>query len=274
MAFRYLTADQHPTFTPLARFRLRNLTQMDAHFLRALRLCHDAGMVEIKRVALDGTKVKASASKHKVMSHRRMFEKEKQLDEDIRKIIQEYFRKIQETDEAEDREFGEDNNHYHSIPGVKNKQGRLEKIRAAKKALGRREIAKTRAAGKEDLPVDPKAQINFTDADSRIMPDGANHGSFVQANDCQAMVDEKAQIVVAAETTQSPNDKEQRVPMVNATFRITDYGSDPSGSGCRCGISRRGRHPGGGGTQHLCLLSAGQRVVDGTIDVSPRTATG
>ena len=157
----------------------------------------------------------------KAMSHGRMVEKEKQLDEEIRKSIQEYFRKVAETDEEEDREFGKDNNPYNTIPGVKTKADRLAKIREAKKALEEREREKAQAAGKEDAPLDPKAQIHFTDEDSRIMPDGANRGSFVQAYNCQAMVDEKAQIIVAAEATQSPNDKEQMVPLVNASIRNT-----------------------------------------------------
>ena len=220
VACRYLAADQHPTFTPLARFRLRNLKQMDRLFLDVLRMCQEAGLVAMERVALDGTKVKASASKHKAMSHGRMAEKEKQLDEELRKNIQEYFRKVAETDAEEDRRFG-DTNPYNAIPGVRSKKDRLEKIRAAKKALEEREKAKAMAAGKEEAPIDPKAQINFTDEDSRIMPDGANRGSFVQAYNCQAMVDEKAQVIVAAETTQSPNDKGQMVPMVNATIRNT-----------------------------------------------------
>ncbi len=97
----------------------------------------------------------------------------------------------------------------------------MEKIRAARKRLEEREKEKAKVAGKEGALIDPKAQINFTDADSRIMPDGANRGSFVQAYNCQAMVDETAQIIVAAEATQSPNDKEQMVPMVNATIRNT-----------------------------------------------------
>ncbi len=221
LAFRFLAADQHPTFTPLARFRLRNLAQMDSLFLQVLRLCQHAGLVGMKRLALDGTKGKASASKNKAMSHGRMVEKEKQLDEEIRKSIQEYFRKGAETDEEEDREFGKDNNPYNTIPGVKTKADRLAKIREAKKALEEQEREKAKAAGKEDAPLDPKAQINFTDEDSRIMPDGANRGSFVQAYNCQAMVDEKAQVIVAAEATQSPNDKEQMVPMVNASIRNT-----------------------------------------------------
>ena len=155
------------------------------------------------------------------MSHGRMVEKEKQLDEELRKSIEAYFRQVAEADKEEDQKFGKDENPYNAIPGVKTKKDRLEKIRAARKALEEREKAKAQAVGKEDAPIDPKAQINFTDPESRIMPDGANRGSFVQAYNCQAMVDGKAQVIVAAEATQSPNDKEQMVPMANATIRNT-----------------------------------------------------
>ncbi|MGI0052896.1 MAG: transposase, partial [Thermoplasmata archaeon] len=133
--------------------------------------------------------------------------------------IEEYFRKVAETDAEEDRKFGKGNNPYHTIPGIKTKKDRLDRIRKAREALEERERQKARAAGKDEGPIDPKAQYNFTDLESRIMPDGANRGSFVQAYNCQAMVDEKAQIIVAAEVTQDPNDKRQSVPMVNATIR-------------------------------------------------------
>ncbi len=222
LAFRYLAADQHPTFTPLARFRLRNLANMDRLFLDVLRMCQEAGLVGMARLALDGTKVKASASKHKAMSHGRMVEKEKQLDEELRKNIQEFLRKGIEVDAEEDRLYGDTNPYLHELPeGWKTKKEQLEKIRAARKRLEEREKEKAKAAGKEDAPIDPKVQINFTDPESRIMPDGANRGSFVQAYNCQAMVDEKAQIIVAAEATQAPQDQQQMVPMVNATIRNT-----------------------------------------------------
>ncbi|EQD77368.1 transposase, IS4 family protein, partial [mine drainage metagenome] len=96
----------HPTFTPLARFRERNLANMDRLFLEVLRLCQEANRVGLGRVALDGTKVKASASKHKAMSHGRMLEKEKQLDEELRASIQEFLRKGPAVDAEEDRKFG------------------------------------------------------------------------------------------------------------------------------------------------------------------------
>ncbi|MGI0155335.1 MAG: IS1182 family transposase, partial [Thermoplasmata archaeon] len=224
VAFRFLAANQHPTFTPLARFRERNLVHMDRLFLDVLRLCQEAGLVGMARLALDGTKVKANASKHKAMSHGKMLEKEQQLDDELRRSIQEYLRKGIEIDQEEDRKFGKENNPYlHELPeGWRTAKERLERIRAARKRLEEREKAKAQAAGKDDTPIDPKAQINFTDPDSRIMPDGANRGSFVQAYNCQAMVDEKAQIIVAAEVTQDPTDKRQMVPMVNATIRNTE----------------------------------------------------
>ncbi len=221
MAFRWLAVDQHPTYSTLARFRERNLTSFEALFLRVLKLCPEAGLVELGRVALDGTKVKANASKHRSMSHGKMLEKEQQLDEELKKNIGEYFRKVAETDAQEDRKFGKGNNPYNSIPGVKSKADRREKIRKAIEALEERERQKARAAGRAEAPIDPKTQYNFTDPESRIMPDGANRGSFVQAYNCPAVVDERAQIIVAAEVIQAPQDQRQMVPMVDATVRNT-----------------------------------------------------
>jgi transposase len=217
VAFRWLAADQHPTYSTLSRFRERNLGNFHALFLRVLKLCQEADLIGGTRMALDGTKVKANASKHKAMSHGRMLEKEKQLDEELKKSIEEYFRKVAENDAEEDRRFGKGNNPYNSIPGVKTAADRREKIRKAIEALEERERQKAKAAGREAAPVDPKTQYNFTDPESRIMPDGANRGSFVQAYNCQAMVDEKTQIIVAAEATPSPNDQRQLVPMTELT---------------------------------------------------------
>lgn len=164
-------------------------------------------------MALDGTKVKANASKHRAMSHGKMLEQEKQLDEELKKSIAEYFRMVAENDAEEDRRFGKGNNPYNAIPGVNTAADRREKIRKAIEALEERERKKAKAAGRETVAVDPKTQYNFTDPESRNMPDGANRGSFIQAYNCQAMVDEKAQIIVAAEATQAPQDQRQLVPM-------------------------------------------------------------
>ncbi len=106
VAFRWLAVDQHPTYSTLARFRERNLGNFHALFLRVLKLCQEADLVGGTRMALDGTKVKANASKHRAMSHGKMLEKERQLDEELRKSIDEYFRKVAENDAEEDRRFG------------------------------------------------------------------------------------------------------------------------------------------------------------------------
>lgn len=219
VAFRWLAVDQHPTYSTLARFRERNLANFHALFLRVLKLCQEADLVGLGRMALDGTKVKANASKHKSMSLGKMHEKEKQLDEELHRSIEEYFRKVAETDAEEDRKFGKGNNPYNSIPGVKTKADRREKIRKAIEALEERERQKAKAVGRKAAPIDPKTQYNFTDPESRIMPDGANRGSFVQAYNCQAMVDANAQIIVAAEATQAPQDLRQLVPMTDVTIR-------------------------------------------------------
>lgn len=217
VAFRWLAADQHPTYSTLSRFRERNLANFHALFLRVLKLCPEADLIGGTRMALDGTKVKANASKPKAMSHGKKLEKEQQLDEELKKSIAEYFRKVAENDAEEDRRFGKGNNPYNSIPGGKTAADRREKIRKAIEALEERERKKAKAAGREPGPIDPKTQYNFTDPESRIMPDGANRGSFVQAYNCQAMVDEKTQIIVAAEATQAPQDQRQLVPMTELT---------------------------------------------------------
>jgi hypothetical protein len=219
VAFRWLATDQHPTYSTLSRFRERNLANFRTLFLRVLKLCQEADLIGGTRMALDGTKVKASASKHKAMSHGKMLEKEKQLDEELRKSIEEYFRKVAENDAEEDKKFGKGNNPYLGDPTIKSKKDRLEKIRRAEEAIAERERQKANAAGREVAPIDPKTQYNFTDPESWIMPDVANRGSFVQAYNCQAMVDEKAQIIVAAEATQAPQDQRQLVPMTELTMR-------------------------------------------------------
>jgi transposase len=220
VAFRWLAADQHPTYSTLSRFRERNLANFHVLFLRVVKLCQEADLIGGTRFALDGTKVKANASKHKAMSHKKLLEKERQLDEELKKSIEEYFRKVAENDAEEDRRFGKGNNPYNVIPGVKTAADRREKIRKAIEALEERERQKAKGAGAEAGPVDPKTQYNFTDPESRIMPDGANRGSFVQAYNGQAMVDEKHQIIVAAEATQAPQDQRQLVPMTEMAREI------------------------------------------------------
>jgi len=239
VAFRYLAADQHPDHDSIASFRQTHLQSLAELFTQALRLCDKAGLVKLGHVAIDGTKLKANASKHKAMSYERMVEKEKQLREEVDKLLAQ----AAQADTAEDAKYGKGNRGDELPAELARRESRLQKIAEAKAAL--EQEARERAAvekavaeakleerrrqeeaqGKkfggrppqvpdpEQAKPEPKAQRNFTDPESRIMKDGATK-SFMQAYNAQAAVDSHAQIIVAAAVTQEANDKKQLLPML------------------------------------------------------------
>jgi len=241
VAFRVLAANQHPDHDSIAGFRKRHLQALAGLFLQVLRLCEKAGLVKLGHVATDGTKIRANASKHKAMSYGRMAEAEKKLEAEITALLEE----AQRIDDAEDALHGKDKRGDELPEELQRRESRLKKIREAKAALEEeaREAAKQKAAearakieerkrtaeetgrrpGGHDpkVPVpdlavpDEKAQKNFTDPESRIMKDGATK-SFEQCYNAQAVVDAHAQIIVAAEVVQTPTDKQQLVPMLEA----------------------------------------------------------
>ena len=102
VAFRYLAADAHPDHTTIADFRKEHLANLGQLFVQVLQLCQRAGLVKLGHVALDGTKVKANASKHKAMSYARMGATEKQLEEEVQALLQEAAR----VDAEEDGKYG------------------------------------------------------------------------------------------------------------------------------------------------------------------------
>ena len=240
VAFRYLCADQHRDHDTIAAFRQQHLPVLAQLFTQVLQLCNKAGLVKLGHVAIDGTKLQANASKHRAMSYDRMEEKEKQLKAEVEKLLAQ----AAETDAAEDAQYGKGKRGDELTCELARRESRLKKIAEAKAALEqeareRAEVAKKAAEEKmeerrkkeqergkkfgglppqvpdpEQARPDPKAQRNFTDRESRIMPDGGRKGSFVQAYNAQIAVDGAAQIIVAAAITQESNDKRQLAPML------------------------------------------------------------
>ena len=243
VAFRYLSADQHPDHDTIATFRKRHLKALAELFTQALLLCEKAGLVKLGHVALDGTKIKANASKHKAMSYDRMGETEQRLKQEIDALL----KQADEADAAEDAQYGKGKRGDELPEELARRESRLKKLQEAKAALeeeARQKAEEQRAATEarhaaQPVPVphasvtaptqatepdqpEPqqalpkaKAQRNFTDPESRIMPDGANKGSFLQGYNAQIAVDAKRQIIVAADLTQQTNDRQQLLPMLD-----------------------------------------------------------
>ena len=217
IAFRVLAANNTPDFRTISDFRKDNLDALSGLFLQVLALCQQAGLVKLGHVALDGTKVKANASKHKAMSYQRMKEKETQLAAEVAELL----RRAQEADEEEDRRYGQDKRGDELPEELAFRKGRLEKIREAMAALEAEAQAAAEAEGKEHPGVpDDQAQRNFTDAESRIMP-GPGGRDFLQAYNCQAVVDHAHQVIVAARATNQSSDQQQAVVMIEETMRNT-----------------------------------------------------
>ena len=189
-------------------------------FLQVLALCQLAGLAKLGHVALDGTKVKANASKHKAMSYGRMKERSAQLAAEVAELL----RRAQAADEEEDRRYGRDKRGDELPKELAFREGRLEKIREAMAALEAEAQAEAELAegvGKEQSGVpDDKAQRNFTDAESRIMPAPGGR-DFVQAYNCQAVVDSDHQVIVAAQATSQASDKQQAVAMIEEAIANT-----------------------------------------------------
>ena len=220
IAFRVLAANSTPDFRTISDFRKDNLAELSDLFLQVLALCQLAGLAKLGHVALDGTKVKANASKHKAMSYGRMKERSAQLAAEVAELL----RRAQAADEEEDRRYGRDKRGDELPKELAFREGRLEKIREAMAALEAEAQAEAELAegvGKEQSGVpDDKAQRNFTDAESRIMPAPGGR-DFVQAYNCQAVVDSDHQVIVAAQATSQASDKQQAVAMIEEAIANT-----------------------------------------------------
>jgi len=227
-AYRVIVGDDVPDFRTISDFRKLHLPALQGLFVEVLKLCAAAGLVKVGLVSLDGAKVKANASRHKAMSYEYMKKEEERLHKEIAELLA----KAKSADETEDALHGVDKRGDELPEELARREGRLAKIREAKKALetqaleaARAEEARRdakdeqrRAAGetvRKRKPVDtdpkPKAQYNFTDPESKIMK--VSNKGFDQCGNAQAVANEE-QIIIAADVTPQANDKRQVVPMV------------------------------------------------------------
>ena len=238
IAFRVLAADNFPAHRTIRDFRAQHLSEFTDLFTQVVHLAREMGLLKLGTIAVDGTKIKANASRHKAMSYARMQTAEVELKAQIAGLLQ----KAARTDEAENNEPELD------IPAeLERRQARLAAIEAAKARLQERQSQSDTARGRRPddgrKPTDkdgkpkagrpyqrdfgvpaPKAQSSFTDPDSRIMKRAG--GGFDYSYNAQTAVDQSRHIIVAAEVVNSSTDV-QHLPMVlNAV--LTHTGSPPA----------------------------------------------
>ena len=230
VAFRVLGADNFPAHRTIRDFRALHLSEFTELFTQVVRLAREMGLVKLGTIAVDGTKIKANASRHKAMSYGRMQTTEIELKAQIAALMQ----KAKNTDEAEKNEPELD------IPAeIERRQARLVAIAAAKARLEERQrqadTQRARTPDDERKPKDkdgkpkggkpyqrdfgvptPKAQDSFTDPESRIMKRAG--GGFDYSYNAQTAVDETAHIIVAAEVVNTSSDAQQ-LPMVLAAVK-------------------------------------------------------
>ena len=228
VTFRVIVGEDIPNFRTISDFRKLHLKELEGLFVQGLRLCAEAGLVKVGLVSLDGTKMKANASRHKAMSYEYMQKEEERL----RKEMAELLAQAESTDAAEDDLHGREARGDELPAELARRETRLAKIQEAKKALEEQALAAAqaeearrqveddarRAAGETprarapvDPTPDPKAQRNFTDPESKIMK--VSNKGFDQCGNAQAVCNEE-QIIVAADVTDQANDKRQVQPMV------------------------------------------------------------
>jgi len=228
VAFRWLSANTAPDYRSVSRFRRRHLDAMDDLFAQVLVLCANAGLVKLGRVALDGTKLDASASSRTAMSYGRLVKRIPEVEAEVAKLLAE----AEAIDAAEDAEFGVDRRGDELPVELATREARLVKMREAKAAIEAEAAERAAAqaaekacqAAKTDDEIEaaadeaarsavprPKAQRSFTDPDARMMK--TNRG-FGYAYNAQAAADEHSQVIVAGYVTQAPTDINQLLGML------------------------------------------------------------
>ena len=227
VAFRILVGEDIPDFRRIAEFRARHLQHLQALFLEVLMLCREAGLLKVGRLSLDGTKIKANASRNKAMSYDRMGPEAERLQQEIDALLA----RAAEADTSEDDQFGDLSGE--DIPDeLKRRESRLAKILEAQAALeeaarqkAQDHVDKMEAEGRrhrthpDEAVPDAKAQRNFTDPESKIMK--TSNKGFDQCGNAQAVANEQ-QIIIAADVTNQANDVRQTVPMTDQAIAHLD----------------------------------------------------
>jgi transposase len=250
--FMMIVAGDPPDFRTISEFRRRHLKALAALFVQVLRLAEKAGLVKLGHVALDGTKIKANASKHKAMSYARMKKREVELAAEVDRWLKAAEAADREEDERHGSKRGDE------MPDwVADKQKRLAKIRqaraeleaeakaAAEEEMRRREQAeaqrKAEGRNKSGRPPAPpkqepdgKTQRNFTDPESRILK---TKDGYIQGYNAQAAVDAAAQVIVAHALTQSTSDQDQLVPLIDGIK--ANLGTNPKEASADAGYCSR-----------------------------------
>jgi transposase len=216
VACMYLVGGAKPDYHTIGEFRQRFSEELKGIFVQVLVLCAEAGMVRLGHVSLDGTKLRANASKHKAMSYARMVEKEAALAAEVEGWLE----AGEEEDAAEDAEHGPEDDGWSLPKEMQRKSERLERIREAKARLEERGREQAQAKGEdpEKAEVPAKAQSNFTDPESRIMKSSEG---FQQCYNAQVAVDADSQVIVACEVSNAPTDIQRLRPMLEQVHEHT-----------------------------------------------------
>jgi transposase len=235
VAYRVLAAGNFPAHRTIAEFRQQHLAVFEALFVQVVQIAREAGVVRLGTLAIDGTKVKANASKHKAMSYGRMLEQERQLRAQIAALTAQ----AEATDAVEDATQGPEVRGDELPAELQRREGRLAKIHAAKARLEARQAHADRAKGRtpddgrkgrgtkpfaRDFGVPPDdAQDNFTDPESRIMKTSSGYD---QCYNGQIAVDEASQMIVATGLTNCAADNAELLPLIDRTHAT--LGADPT----------------------------------------------
>ena len=194
VAFRVISGEEHPHFTTINQFRLDHGEALGRLFVEVLRLCEAAGLVKLGTVALDGTKIKAAASKHKAMSYKRINEEEKRLQDQVTELL----RRAAQADREEDELYGRGQDREDLPEELARRETRLQRLREAKAAL-EKEAAEGRA-----LELREQAQKQEQRVNNPFLPAHERKRSGTRAAKARKQAD--------AVAPEKPTDKDRQQP--------------------------------------------------------------